>query len=213
MALMNRTTGESARDEASRAQHLLSQQKPSPLPPNSPEQTPDPPEPDRIVLTWQTINRMNKLELENSLLKESLASLTEQMAALEKEQKRFFQTAEVTINLLNQCVNNFDGRIDSLSDGNHLLQNGINAAMNRVADQMMGSVNDTMGRAELELARKSACYVSQLEDVSKGAVSALERAEQQVKGIAQRNIWLTVTFYAALIVNIIGCIQWIQTLF
>lgn len=213
MALTNRTTGGNSRDEADRAQHLLSQQKPSPLPPNSPEQTPDPPEPDRIVLTWQTINRMNKLELENSLLKESLSSLTVQMTALEEEQKQFFRMAETTMNRLDQSVKDFDGRIGSLSDGNHLLQNGINAAMNRVADQMMVSVNDTMGRAELELARKSACYVSQLESVSKGAVSALERAKQQLKGIAQRNLWLTVTFYTALIVNIIGCIQWIQTLF
>lgn len=213
MALPNRTTGGNSRDEANRAQHLLSQQKPSPLPPNSPEQTSDPPEPDRMVLTWQTINRMNKLELENSLLKESLASLTKQMAALEEEQKRFFQTAEVTINLLNQCVNNFDGRIDSLSIANRQLQLSINAAMNRVSDEIILSVNDTLGRAQLDLARKSACYVSQLESVSKGAVSAFERTEQQIQSITQRNLWLTVTFYVALICNLIGCIQWIQTLF
>ena len=52
-----------------------------------------------MVLTWQTINKLNKLELENSLLKESLSNLTVQMSALKQEQKQFFQMAEYVVSV------------------------------------------------------------------------------------------------------------------
>ena len=166
-----------------------------------------------MVLTWQTINRMNKLELENSLLKESLSSLTVQMTALEEEQKRFFQMAETTMSRLDQSVKDFDGRIGSLSVANRQLQLSMNAAMNRASDQMVVSVNDTLGRAQLDLARKSDGYLSRLEAITSRATKTFTNVDHQIRGFAQQHLWLSITFYAALIGHLIGCIQWIQTLF
>ena len=225
MALPNRTTGGNSRDEANRAQHLFSPPKNSAPPPSSlergstlinpsmPEPTSTPPEPDRMVLTWQTINRMNKLELENSLLKESLSSLTVQMSALKEEQKQFFQMAETTMNRLDQSVKDFDGRIGSLSVANRQLQLSMNTAMNRAADQMLERYNVTLDTTKLDLANKSASYISQLENISRRATKTFEAAEKRVLNFTDRHIWLTLAFCGALIGHLIGCIQWIQTLF
>ena len=166
-----------------------------------------------MVLTWQTINRMNKLELENSLLKESLSSLTVQMSALKEEQKQFFQMAETTMNRLDQSVKDFDGRIGSLSVANRQLQLSMNTAMNRAADQMLERYNVTLDTTKLDLANKSASYISQLENISRRATKTFEAAEKRVLNFTDRHIWLTLAFCGALIGHLIGCIQWIQTLF
>lgn len=225
MALMNRTTGESARDEASKAQHLFSASRNSPPPPSFPErgsalltsnvseQTSHSQEPDKMVLTWQTINKLNKLELENSLLKETLASLTVQMTALKEEQKQFFQMAETTMSRLDLSVSDFNGRIDSLSAANRQLQRGINAAMSRASDQMLERYNETLDTAKLDLANRSASYISQLENISRRASKTFEAAEKRVLGFTERHVWLTLAFCGSLVGHLIGCIQWIQTLF
>gem|GEM_PF-6517094 len=218
MALMNRTTGESARNEASKAQHLFSASRNSPPPLVSPEQGLPPmsnnaPEPDKLVLTWQTINKLNKLELENSLLKESLSSLTVQMTALKEEQKQFFQMAETTMSRLDLSVSDFNGRIDSLSAANRQLQRGINAAMSRASDQMLTQYIETLDTAKLDLANRSASYISQLENISRRATKTFEVAEKRVLCFTERHVWLTLAFCGSLIGHLIGCIQWIQTLF
>ena len=225
MALMNKTTGESARSEASKAQRLLSQQKPSTPPPSFPErgsalltsdvseQTSHSQGPDKLILTWETINQLNKLELENSLLKESLSSLTKQMTALEVEQKQFFQMAETTMNRLDQSVSDFDGRIDSLSAANRQLQRGINAAMNRASDEMVQTVSVTLHQAQSDLFRKSEGYVSQLEAITSRATRTFTSLEHQIRGFAQEHLWLTLAFYGSLIGHLIGCIQWISKFF
>ena len=225
MALMNRTTGESARDEASKAQFLLSQQKPSALPLSFQErgstlltsdvleQTSHSQEPDKLVLTWQTINKLNKLELENSLLKESLSSLTVQMTALKEEQKQFFQMAETTMNRLDLSVSDFNGRIDSLSAANRQLQRGINAAMSRASDQMLAQYAETLDTAKLDLANRSASYISQLENISRRATKTFEVAEKRVLCFTERHVWLTLAFCGSLVGHLIGCIQWIQAPF
>ena len=213
MALMNKTTGESARSEASKAQRLLSQQKPLEPPPNSPEQTCELPEPGKLVLTWQTINKLNKLELENSLLKESLSRLMVQMTALKEDQKQFFQMAETTMSRLDLSVSDFNGRIDSLSAANRQLQRGINAAMSRASDQMLEQYTETLDTAKLDLANRSASYISQLETISRRATKTFEGAEKRVMGFTERHVWLTLAFCGSLIGHLIGCVQWIQTLF
>lgn len=212
MALTNRTTGESARDEATRAQLLLSQQKPSAPPPSSPKQISEQMEPDKLILTWETINQLNKLELENSLLKESLSSLTKQMTALEMEQKQFFQMAETTMSCLNQSMKDFDRRIDSLSAANRQLQRGINAAMNRVSDEMVQTVSVTLYRTQSDLSKKSEGYVSRMEAITSSATKTFTSLEHQIRGFAQEHLWLTLAFYGSLIGHLIGCIQWISKL-
>jgi exonuclease VII small subunit len=171
------------------------------------------PEPDKMVLTWQTINKLNKLELENSLLKETLASLTVQMTALKEEQKQFFQMAETTMSRLDLSVSDFNGRIDSLSAANRQLQRGINAAMSRASDQMLEQYTKTLDTAKLDLANRSASYISQLENISRRASKTFEAAEKRVLGFTERHVWLTLAFCGSLVGHLIGCIQWIQTLF
>ena len=225
MALTNRTTGESARSEATRAQHLLSQQKPSMPPPSFPErgsvlltsdvseQTSHSQEPDKLILTRETINQLNKLELENSLLKESLSSLTRQMTALEVEQKQFFQMAETTMSRLDQSVSDFDGRIGSLNVANRQLQLSINAAMNRASDEMVQTVSVTLHRAQSDLSKKSEGYVSRLEAITSRATRTFTSLEHQIRGFALEHLWLTLAFCGSLIGHLIGCIQWISKLF
>lgn len=225
MAWMNRTTGESARDEANKAQFLLSQQKPSALPLSFQErgstlltsdvleQTSHSQEPDKLVLTWQTINKLNKLELENSLLKESLSSLTVQMTALKEEQKQFFQMAETTMSRLDLSVSDFDRHVGNLTDANRQLRSSMNAAMNRVSDQMLEQYTETLDMAKLDLANRSSSYISQLENISRRAAKTFEAAEKRVLGFTERHVWLTLAFCGSLVGHLIGCIQWIQTLF
>ena len=225
MALMNRTTGENSRDEASKAQHLFSAPRNCPPPPLSfqergstlltsdvLEQTSHSQEPDKLVLTWQTINKLNKLELENSLLKESLSSLTAQMTALKEEQKQFFQMAETTMNRLDLSVSDFNGRIDSLSAANRQLQRGINAAMSRASDEIVQTVSLTLHQAQSDLSKKSEGYVSRMEAITSRATRTFTGLEHQIRGFAQEHLWLTLAFYGSLIGHLIGCIQWISKL-
>ena len=127
MSLVNKTTGESARNEAQKA--LLSSSQPSSSTPHNEPQ----------VLTWQTISHLNKLELENSVLKESLSRQSQQMNALIEQQNQSCQRIDAALDSVRQFVSDCGEQVSRLSDSNRQLQSGIDRAMTRAADTLSHS--------------------------------------------------------------------------
>lgn len=201
MALTNRTTGESARDEAQKAQ-LSSSQTDSSTPQNAPQ-----------ILSWQTINHLNKLELENSVLKESLNLHSQQMTALMEQQNQSCQKINAALVSIRQFVNDCNRQVISLTNSNRQLQNGINAAMTRAAETLSHSAELALGQVESEVNRKSVAYITQMEAAVKRVLTSFLRTEEQLNSFTRRHFWLMVAVVGSMVGNLIGCIHWILTFF
>ena len=200
MSLVNKTTGESARDEAQKA--LLSCSQPSSsTPPSEPQ-----------VLTWQTISHLNKLELENSVLKESLSRQSQQMNALIEQQNQSCQRIDAALDSVRQFVSDCGEQVSRLNDSNRQLQSGIDRAMTRAADTLSHSTERALIQVESEVNRKSVAYITQMENAVKRALASFRHAEARLDDFTSRHFWLTVAMCGSVVGHLIGCIQWILTL-
>ena len=201
MALMNRTTGESSRDEAQRMQTLSSSR------PDSPQ----PGEPQ--VLSWQTLNHLNKLELENSLLKQSLTELQGQMDRLTQEQNRALERMERGMTDLHQFVSDCAGQVSSLSSSNRQLQNSIDAAMRKAARELNQGATQAILDAEDKVSRVSVACVTRMEGETKQALHAFRRTEAAMQQFTERRFWQMAALYGSIAGNLICCIHWLLTIF
>lgn len=200
MSLVNKTTGESARDEAQKA--LLSSSQPSSSTPHNEPQ----------VLTWQTISHLNKLELENSVLKESLSRQSQQMNALVEQQNQSCQRIDAALDSVRQFVSDCGEHVSRLSDSNRQLQSGIDRAMTRAADTLSHSTERALIQVESEVNRKSVAYITQMENAVKRALASFRHAEAQLDDFTSKHFWLMVVLFGSVVGHLIGCIQWILTL-
>ena len=199
MALVNRTTGESARVEAERA---LSSPTTSSPPQNEPQ-----------VLSWQTLNHLNKLELENSLLKQSLTELQGEMNRLTEQQTSAIQQMNTTLESVSRFVNDCSGQVNRLSDSNRQLQSGIDTAMNRAVRELNQGTVQTLMEAESTVHRVSVSYIHRMEQETKQAIASFHDAESTIRQFTSTHVWLMVALYGSLIGNLAGCIYWFITLF
>ena len=201
MSLVNKTTGESARDEAQKALLFFSQPNNS-TPPSEPQ-----------ILTWQTISHLNKLELENSVLKESLSRQSQQMTALIEQQNQSCQKIDAALVSIRQFVNDCNQQVNRLSDSNRQLQSGIDRAMTRAADTLSHSTERALIQVESEVNRKSVAYITQMENAVKRVLTSFRHTEEQMDGFTIRHFWLMVVLFGSVLGHLIGCIHWILTLF
>ena len=199
MALVNRTTGESARVEAERA---LSSPTTSSPPQNEPQ-----------VLSWQTLNHLNKLELENSLLKQSLTELQGEMNRLTEQQNSAIQQMDAKLESVSRFVSDCTGQVNRLSDSNRQLQNGIDTAMTRAARELNQGQLAALVEAEGKLHRVSLSCIHRMEQETKQAIASFQDSASTIRQFTSTHVWLMVVLYGSLIGNLAGCIYWIVTLF
>jgi ElaB/YqjD/DUF883 family membrane-anchored ribosome-binding protein len=163
-------------------------------------------------LTWQTISHLNKLELENSVLKESLSRQSQQMNALIVQQNLYCQKIDAALDSVRQFVNDCGEQVSRLSDSNRQLQSGIDRAMTRAADTLSHSTERALIQVESEVNRKSVAYITQMENAVKRALASFRHAEARLDDFTNRHFWLTVVVCCSVLGHLIGCIQWILTL-
>lgn len=212
MALVNRTTGETSRTEAQRVSSVSPSVPQTLTPPQNSS-----PETEKQILSWQTIAHMNKLELENSVLKESLAQLRQEMNELEEKQNRYFQSVNETLSSIDHSLSDYGLQVNLLQNSNEQLSGSLNAsvgeAMNHVYNRIDQSVKFDLGFCVEGLEQKIKAHLKEMEALSKSATKQYEKSMTTLQTVSNEKQTLIYLFAASLVGHLIGCIQWLSSFF
>lgn len=209
MALVNRTTGETSRTEAQRALSTsLSVPQTSTPPQNS-----LPSETENLIISWATITRMNQEHSENTLLKQTLCELRQEMNALEEKQMEQSIRLEETAKNLHCSVNACEMLVRKLENSNQQLQNGIDEAMNKGGEQIKTDTKDMLGQAQRDLAAQSKKYINHLERITNEAKNTFKNTESVIHVFMNDHQGLWYVFLATLVCQIVNTINWIAGFF
>lgn len=212
MALVNRNTGETSRTEAQRALSTSLSVPQTSTPPQSSST-----EVSEQVLSWQTINHMNKLEVENSVLKKSLTELRQEMNALEEKQNLYFKRVNETLGRVDQSLSGYDLQIARLESSNEQLSGSLNSSVNDAMSRVYNNIHQTvkvdLGFCIENLERKIKAHLNKLEELSKRATNQYEKSMNTLQTVSNNNQTLVYLFLASLAGHLIGCIQWIASFF
>lgn len=209
MALVNRTTGETSRTEAQRA---LSTSLSVPQT-STPPQDSLPSETEKLIISWATINRMNQQQSENTLLKQTLCELRQEMNALEEKQMEQRIRLEEAAKNLHRSVNACEMLVRKLENSNQQLRSGIDEAMSKAGEQIKADTKDMLGQAQCDLAAQSKKYINHLERITNEAKNCFKNTESVIHTFMNDHQTLWYVFLATLICQVVNTINWIAGFF
>ena len=129
----------------------------------------------------QELNRQSRTELENSLLKETLAmsseSCEELMKQLNQEQGRAEQNRQRDAELNRQLISELMKQVEQLENSNELLQNAISAEI--------GSLRDEVRESTVQEVRKA--LQANIEAVQR-ATKALEKQSDTLTSVMKQKV-------------------------